>query len=125
MIGDDSIKIVARKGEYYLLDKSFGHLVDRTVFQCPNEMGKGVLVTPTVDGNLLVGPSATDEDNKDDVDTTPEGLEFILSKALKSVPNVNVRGAITSFAGVRAHPVTDDFIIGYSDKTTALSMLRV
>ena len=116
MIGDDSIKIVARKGEYYLLDKSFGHLVDRTVFQCPNEMGKGVLVTPTVDGNLLVGPSATDEDNKGDVDTTPEGLEFILSKALKSVPNVNVRGAITSFAGVRAHPVTDDFIIGYSDK---------
>ena len=61
-------------------------------------MGKGVLVTPTVDGSLLVGPSATDEDNKDDVDTTPEGLEFILSKALKSVPNVNVRGAITSFA---------------------------
>lgn len=50
------------------------------------------------------------------MDTTPEGLEFILSKALKSVPNVNVRGAITSFAGVRAHPVTDDFIIGYSDK---------
>lgn len=116
MIGDNSIKLVARKGEYYLLDKSFGFLADHTIFQCPNEMGKGVLVTPTVDGNLLIGPSATDEDNKDNVDTTPEGLEFVVSKAMKSVPSLNVRGAITSFAGVRAHPVTDDFIIGCSDK---------
>ncbi len=82
----------------------------------PERNGQGRIGNSTVDGNLLVGSSATDEDNKDDVDTTPEGLEFILCKALKSVPNVNVRGAITSFAGVRAHPVTDDFIIGYSDK---------
>lgn len=117
MIGDDSIELVSRKGEYYLLDKSFGYLADHTIFQCPNKMGKGVLVTPTVDGNLLIGPSAMDQDDKDDVDTTPEGLEFILTKALKSVPTLNVRGAITSFAGVRAHPVTDDFIIGYSDKS--------
>lgn len=116
MIGDNSIKLVSRKGEYYLLDKSFGYLADHTVFQCPNEMGKGVLVTPTVDGNLLMGPSATDQQDKDDVDTTPEGLEFVVSKAKKSVPSLNLRGAITSFAGVRSHPVNDDFIIGYSDK---------
>lgn len=115
MLGDTSIKLVARKGEYYLLDKSYGYLADHTIFQCPNEMGKGVLVTPTVDGNLLIGPSATDEPDKDNTDTTPDGLDFVLSKALKSVPSLNVRGAITSFAGVRAHPVTDDFIIGYSE----------
>ncbi len=115
MLGDTSIKLVARKGEYYLLDKSYGYLADHTIFQCPNEMGKGVLVTPTVDGNLLIGPSATDEPDKDNTETTPEGLDFVLSKALKSVPSLNVRGAITSFAGVRAHPVTDDFIIGYSE----------
>lgn len=114
MIGDDSIELVSRKGEYYLLDKSFGFLADHTIFQCPNKMGKGVLVTPTVDGNLLIGPSATDETDKDDTDTTPEGLDFVLSKAMKSVPSLNVRGAITSFAGMRAHPVTDDFIIGFS-----------
>lgn len=117
MIGDDSIELVPRKGEYYLLDKSFGYLADHTIFQCPNKMGKGVLVTPTVDGNILVGPSATDDKDKDNTDTTPEGLDFVLTKAFKSVPTVNVRGAITSFAGVRAHPVTDDFIIGYSDKS--------
>lgn len=120
MLGDSSIKLVARKGEYYLLDKSYGYLADHTIFQCPNEMGKGVLVTPTVDGNLLIGPSATDEPDKDNADTTPEGLDFVLSKALKSVPSLNVRGAITSFAGVRAHPVTDDFIIGYSEKNDRL-----
>ncbi len=117
MIGDDSIELVARKGEYYLLDKSFGYLANHTIFQCPNKMGKGVLVTPTVDGNLLIGPSATDEPDKDNTDTTPEGLEFVVSKALKSVGTLNLRGAITSFAGVRAHPVSDDFIIGYSDKS--------
>lgn len=116
MIGDNSISLVARKGEYYLLDKSFGYMADHTIFQCPNEMGKGVLVTPTVDGNLLIGPSALDVDDKEDMDTTPEGLEFIVEKAKKSVPTLNIRGAITSFAGMRAHPTTDDFIIGFSEK---------
>ena len=114
MIGDDSISLVPRKGEYYLLDKSFGYIADHTLFQCPNAMGKGVLVTPTVDGNLLIGPSALDVEDKEDVDTTPKGLDFILSKAKKTVPTLDVRGAITSFAGMRAHPVTDDFIIGPS-----------
>lgn len=116
MIGDDSISLVARKGEYYLLDKSFGFMADHTIFQCPNKMGKGVLVTPTVDGNLLIGPSALDVEDKEDVDTTPQGLEFIVEKAKRSVPTLNIRGAITSFAGMRAHPVTDDFIIGFSAK---------
>lgn len=116
MIGDDSVKLIDRKGEYYLLDKSFGYLADHTIFQCPNKMGKGVLVTPTVDGNLLIGPSAVDQDDRDNADTTCDGLEFVVSKAKKSVPSLNIRGAITSFAGVRAHPVNDDFIIGFSDK---------
>lgn len=116
MIGDDSITIIARKGEYYLLDKSYGYIADHTLFQCPTKMGKGVLVTPTVDGNLLIGPSALDVEDKDDVDTTAEGLSFILEKAKKTVPELNTRGAITSFAGMRAHPLTDDFIIGFSEK---------
>ncbi len=116
MIGDNSISLIPRKGEYYLLDKSFGYMADHTIFQCPNEMGKGVLVTPTVDGNLLIGPSALDVDDKEDVDTTPEGLDFIVAKAKKSVSTLNIRGAITSFAGMRAHPTTDDFIIGFSEK---------
>lgn len=117
MVGDDSVKLVSRRGDYYLLDKSFGYLADHTLFQCPNEMGKGALVTPTVDGNLLIGPSAVDQDDKDCTDTEAEGLDFVISKAFKSVPAVNLRGAITSFAGIRSHPTTNDFIIGWSEKS--------
>lgn len=113
MVGYDEIEIIPRKGEYYLLDKSVGNLAVHTVFQCPNEMGKGILVTPTVDGNLLIGPTAINQDSKEDTDTTPAGLMEIVAKALKSVPTVSQRNAITSFAGVRAHPVSDDFIIGW------------
>ncbi len=113
MVGDNSIELVPRKGEYYVLDKSVGNLATHTIFQCPNEMGKGILVTPTVDGNLLIGPTALNIEDKDDTTTTPEGLRDALQKALKSVPIVSIRNAITSFAGVRAHPVTDDFIIGW------------
>ena len=114
LIGDDSIEIVVRHGDYYLLDKSQGSLVSRTIFQCPSKMGKGVLVSPTVDGNLIVGPSAEDIDNGDDVSTTPVGLEKIYVNAIKSVPAVSLRNAITSFSGNRAHPTSDDFIIGSS-----------
>ena len=121
MAGDDSIKIIPRKGEYYLLDKSVGNLAVHTIFQCPNEMGKGILVTPTVDGNLLIGPTAINIDKKDDTETTAEGLAEIVEKALKSVPSVSVRNAITSFAGVRSHPETDDFIIGWSEKNDRFS----
>ncbi len=113
MVGDNSIQLVPRKGEYYVLDKSVGNLATHTIFQCPNEMGKGILVTPTVDGNLLIGPTALNIEDKDDTTTTPEGLRDALQKALKSVPIVSIRNAITSFAGVRAHPVNDDFIIGW------------
>jgi glycerol-3-phosphate dehydrogenase len=113
MVGDNSIELVPRKGEYYVLDKSVGNLATHTIFQCPNEMGKGILVTPTVDGNLLIGPTALNIEEKDDTTTTPEGLRDALQKALKSVPIVSIRNAITSFAGVRAHPVNDDFIIGW------------
>ena len=114
LIGDDSIEIVVRHGDYYLLDKSQGSLVSRTIFQCPSKMGKGVLVSPTVDGNLIVGPSAEDIDNGDDVATTPVGLDKIYVNAIKSVPAVSLRNAITSFSGNRAHPTSDDFIIGSS-----------
>lgn len=114
LIGDDSIEIVVRHGDYYLLDKSQGSLVSRTIFQCPTKMGKGVLVSPTVDGNLIVGPSAEDIEDGDDVATTPVGLNKIYNSAIKSVPAVSLRNAITSFSGNRAHPTTDDFIIGSS-----------
>ena len=111
MIGDDSLHIVPRRGEYYILDKSVGALVSHTIFQCPTKMGKGILVSPTAHGNLLIGPSAEDIDDKSDVATTAEGLREVCALALKSVPGALTRFAITSFSGNRAHDIKNDFTI--------------
>lgn len=115
-IGDTSIHTKPRKGEYMLCDKSVGHLANHTIFQCPSKMGKGILVTPTVDGNLLLGPSALDIEDKDDVATTSNTLSDILETAKKSVPCLTTREVITSFAGLRAHCDRNDFIIEPSEK---------
>ncbi len=118
MIGDDSFNIIVRKGEYYLLDKAEGSKLNHVLFACPNEMGKGILLTPTVDGNVLAGPTALDIEDRTDVDTTAEGLGFVTKEAGKSVPSVNLRNCITSFAGLRAHTdrADNDFVIGASSK---------
>ena len=110
----DTARIVPRRGEYCLLDRKDGGLVQRTVFQLPGPMGKGVLVTPTVHGNLLVGPTAADQEQRDLTATTAEGLAFAQDMARKSVPGLPLRDVITSFAGLRAHLAEgdDDFRVG-------------
>ncbi len=115
MIGDKSVELIIRRGEYFILDKAVGNTVSHTIFQCPTKMGKGILVSPTVDNNLLIGPTADDIDEKDNTATTAEGLANIKKYAVKSCPSVSTRNAITSFTGLRAHPVNDDFILGPSD----------
>ncbi len=112
MISENKIEIIPRKGEYCLFDKAVGDLAQRTLFQLPTKMGKGVLVTPTVDGNLLLGPTAEDIEDKSDVSTTAVGLDFVLEKARFTLRNVPMRQVITSFAGLRAHSTEEDFIIG-------------
>ena len=112
MVSNEKLHITARKGEYMLLDKTAGTHVSHTIFQLPSNMGKGVLVTPTVHGNLLVGPTATDIENKEGVNTTAEGLDSLSQKAGLSVKNLPFRQVITSFAGLRAHEDQDDFVIG-------------
>ena len=112
MVSAEKMEIVPRRGEYVLMDKEAGTLVNHTIFQLPNELGKGVLVTPTVHGNLLVGPNAVDLPDKEDNETTAAGLEDIKKRACQSVPGLPYRLTITSFAGLRAHEKNDDFIIG-------------
>lgn len=112
MVSDNKLSITARRGQYMLLDKSAGSHVSSTIFQLPSKMGKGVLVTPTVHGNLLVGPTAEDVDNKEGVNTTMEGLDSLAPTCGLSVKNVPLRQVITSFAGLRAHEASDDFVIG-------------
>ena len=112
----NKLTIVPRRGEYCLLDRTCGQLVQHTIFQLPSAMGKGVLVTPTVHGNLLVGPTAVDQPDKDRTATTAEGLRSVAETAAKSVENLPMRDVITSFAGLRAHlsGPEDDFIVGES-----------
>lgn len=112
MVSEKKYHIIPRRGEYCLFDKSVGNTSTRTLFQLPTKMGKGILVTPTVDGNLLIGPSANDMEDKIDVSTTREVMEDILEKAKISIKEVPTRQVITSFSGLRAHEVGGDFVIG-------------
>lgn len=112
MVSDRKLHITARKGDYCLLDKEAGTLVSGTIFQLPGKMGKGVLVTPTVHGNLLTGPTATDVPDKEQTATSAEELADLQEKAARSVKNIPWRQVITSFAGLRAHEDGDDFVIG-------------
>lgn len=111
MVGDTSFSVHARRGEYMLLDRECGDLISHTVFRCPSKMGKGILVTPTVDGNILLGPTAEDIDDKEDTKTTQAGLDAIRAKATEQVSGVNLGKVITSFTGLRSVGSTGDFII--------------
>lgn len=111
MVESRCFAIKPRKGEYMLLDKDQASLAKTVIFQTPTAMGKGILVTPTVDGNLLLGPTSVDIDDQDDVSTTADGLTTVAKIALKSIPSINIRKVITSFAGIRACSTVHDFII--------------
>lgn len=111
MIGGDGFSVRPRRGEYMLLDKECGSLVSHTVFRCPSKMGKGVLVSPTVDGNLLLGPTAEDIDDKEDTSTTVAGLHRLSTLALEQVKGINLGKVITSFTGLRATGSSGDFKI--------------
>lgn len=115
MVCSKKLHITARKGDYVLMDKTCGYLADHTLFQLPTKMGKGVLVTPTTHGNILVGPTATDVEDKDDVNTTAEELNEAFTKASVTVPELSRRNIITQFSGLRAHLDGDDFVIGESE----------
>ena len=91
MVSSKKIKITPRAGEYYLLDKVQGDLVNNVVFQCPTKVGKGVLVAPTAHGNIIVGPTATSSDDKEYVGNTLAGLDAVREASVKSVKNINFR----------------------------------
>jgi glycerol-3-phosphate dehydrogenase len=102
------------RGEYYLLDKTCGSLVSKVIFQCPTALGKGILVSPTVHGNLIVGPNARAVKGPYDRNTTYDGLQEVAQTAKKSVPSLDLRQSIRNFAGVRANTDHADFVITWS-----------
>lgn len=111
-LSEKKTRITPRKGEYCLFDKQLGNLVSATIFQLPTEKGKGVLVTPSVEGNLLIGPSSVFVPDKEDTATTQEGIRMVLETAKKSVKNIPTQFIITGFAGLRATEIGGDFILG-------------
>ena len=111
MLSLGKITITPRRGEYVLLDKTERGFVKSTIFQMPTAAGKGVLVTPTAHGNILVGPDSVDIADKECTATDSVGLDYVMRSARKSAPEVNFRKIITSFSGLRAHPEGGDFII--------------
>lgn len=111
MVSEKKIHITPRRGDYCLLDKSAGSHVSHTVFALPGKYGKGILISPTVHGNLLLGPTAIDIEDKEGTNTTREGLDQVIAGANLNVKNIPMRQVITSFAGLRAHEDGHEFII--------------
>ncbi len=113
MAGDHSFTITPRKGEYILFDKRSSQLINTVVFPAPQKLSKGILVSPTVHGNMFIGPNAQEINDKDDVSTTPAGLQEIISGAQRLFPQLPLKDSITEFSGLRAVANVDDgdFII--------------
>ncbi len=111
LMGDESFDVMPRAGEYMLLDKEAGDLVETTIFRVPNEKGKGVLATKTVDGNILLGPTAFDRESKEDESVTPEGIAFVKEKEKEFFDSIPFDKVITEFTGLRSHTNKGDFII--------------
>ena len=112
MVSDPCFKIHYRRGEYFVLDRSAGGFVSHTIFQCPSEKGKGVLISPTVHGNLIVGPNAEEVPTPENLETTMDGLDEVRKAARMSSARIPFGAVITSFSGLRPTPSTHDFIIG-------------
>ena len=111
-VSKKKLNITPRRGDYVLLDKTAGNHVKTTVFMLPSKLGKGILVSPTVHGNLLVGPTAVDIKDPEGTNTTQDGLGDVIEKSALTVKNIPYKSVITSFAGLRAHEDSHEFVIG-------------
>ena len=111
MVGDNEINVHPRAGEYMILDKDCMSMCSRTIFRTPTKAGKGILISPTVDGNIILGPTSEEKNDKEDKSTTPEGLELVAKQTLENMPDMPLRNVITSFTGLRSVGNTGDFII--------------
>ncbi len=119
-------KIHPRRGQYFLLDKTTEGFVDHVIFPCPSKMGKGTLVVPTVDGNILIGPDSQDlgMDDKEATETTGDRLAYVREMVSQLTTKVPFREQITEFSGLRAEPDGGDFIIDWSKSVRGFTMLQ-
>ncbi|MBB5337532.1 NAD(P)/FAD-dependent oxidoreductase [Pectinatus brassicae] len=125
LVGIDDYKIRPRRGQYILLDKQQSYLTNSVLFQVPTKLGKGILVTTTYHGNLMIGPNAEEIDDKDDVGTDEETLQYITKTARKSVPDIDMRKSLKSFAGNRPHSDQPEWIIEESRIKKFINLIGV
>lgn len=111
LVSENKLHITPRRGDYMLLDRSLEGFVKHVIFPQPTKMGKGILVTPTVHGNTLVGPTAVDIESKDEAPVTAEGLVKVQEGAVKNVKGLPLKQVITGFSGLRAHEDGGEFIL--------------
>jgi glycerol-3-phosphate dehydrogenase len=111
MAGVEDYEIKPRRGQYVLFGKDQSHLVNTVIFQVPTAKGKGILVTTTYHGNFMIGPNAEEVDDKEDLSTTMESLEYVIEAARRSIPDFDIRRAITTYSGNRPLSNTEDFVI--------------
>jgi glycerol-3-phosphate dehydrogenase len=116
LAGVDDFSIHPRKGEEYMLDKRLMGLVRKLIFPVPKSNSKGILIIPTFNGTMMVGPTAEDTDDRYDVSTSYEGSEQVFASVSKICPSIAERDTITEFAGLRSVSNTNDFIIGPTRK---------
>lgn len=125
MVGIDEYQVSPRRGQYVILDKDQNHLVQSVIFQVPSRLGKGILVTPTFHGNLMIGPNAEEIDDKTDVGTDAETLANMVTQARRSVPGFDMRKALTSFAGNRPVSNQKDWVIDSSRIPSFINLIGI
>jgi len=121
--GLDGFRIRPRKGEYFVLDRVATEQVHNVLFPCPTAISKGILVTRTIHGNVMLGPNSNDIDDKEDLSTTAPGLDEVMAGARKLVPSLDSRHVIRTFAGLRASGSTGDFVIEIPKSVSGLVVL--
>ena len=120
MFGDDYFSIRPRKGEEYIFDLSVKDVVKSTIFPVPGKVSKGILVIPTAAGNLMMGPTGDNIDDKEDLGTSQDGFDRVFDGAKSLVPSLDPRKIIAQFAGVRAASDRGDFIVELSPNVPGL-----
>ncbi|PJC47939.1 MAG: FAD/NAD(P)-binding oxidoreductase, partial [Candidatus Omnitrophica bacterium CG_4_9_14_0_2_um_filter_42_8] len=114
MLGINDFKIKPRKGEEFILDKKKADLARHLIFPLPSKISKGVLIIKTADGNPMIGPTAEDIEDKEDLSTSDAGINRVLASARRLIPSINDKDIIAYFAGLR--PASgDDFIIRHEE----------
>ena len=111
MLGYDRFTIVPRRGELFVFDKLTRPMANTIVLPVPTEKGKGVLISPTIFGNVMLGPTSENLVDRTDTSTSEEGFAFLLDKGAALMPTLIAEEVTASYAGLRASTEHSDFVV--------------